>query len=278
MLRSNSTVRSINSAGLTVTSKMDLELPSISERYTSASQISRIATESWTERYVYCPSCGLDLTSYKQGMRVYDFYSSNCNEKFQLKSAAHPFSGGILGFEYQTTLNSILMDKQPSFILPHYNRQRWMVEDLSLIHRACVTTSCIIARRPLAATARRAGWQGCIISLNQIPRLGQIEVITKGVEREKSLVLEQWKKSETLLKAEPEYRGWLADILRCVEKCFSTFSLTNMYQFEAELAVKHPNNRNIRAKIRQQLQVLRDLGLVEFVSPGIYRYLGKQIK
>jgi type II restriction enzyme len=76
-----------------------------------------------------------------------------------------------------------------------------------------------------------------------------------------------------LLEAEPQARGWLADVLRCVERLYSTFTLENVYSFEVELAAKHPKNRNIRPKIRQQLQVLRDLGLVEFMTPGVYRRL-----
>jgi hypothetical protein len=33
----------------------------------------------------------------------------------------------------------------------------------------------------------------------------------------------------------------------------------------------HPANRHVRDKTRQQLQVLRDLGLVEFLGGGRYR-------
>jgi type II restriction enzyme len=38
--------------------------------------------------------------------------------------------------------------------------------------------------------------------------------------------------------------------------------------------VLHPQNRNIEAKIRQQLQMLRDHGLIEFLGNGRYRYSG----
>ncbi len=148
-----------------------------------------------------------------------------------------------------------------------------MVQDLSVVHRSCITESCIIPRVPLSARAERAGWQGCNISLGQVPQLGQIEVVNRGVIRDKPSILEQWKRSDSLLQVAPSARGWLADVLRCVEKLYSTFTLSNIYAFESELSQKHPNNRNIRPKIRQQLQLLRDHGLVEFVSPGVYRYL-----
>jgi type II restriction enzyme len=49
------------------------------------------------------------------------------------------------------------------------------------------------------------------------------------------------------------------------------FSLADVYAFESKLARLHPNNRHVRPKIRQQLQVLRDLGLLQFLGGGDYR-------
>lgn len=37
------------------------------------------------------------------------------------------------------------------------------------------------------------------------------------------------------------------------------------------LAKLHSKNRHVRDKIRQQLQVLRDLGLIDFLGFGSYR-------
>jgi hypothetical protein len=37
------------------------------------------------------------------------------------------------------------------------------------------------------------------------------------------------------------------------------------------LKAKHPSNHNVRAKIRQQLQFLRDKGVLDFVGRGQYR-------
>jgi type II restriction enzyme len=39
------------------------------------------------------------------------------------------------------------------------------------------------------------------------------------------------------------------------------------------LAKLHPHNAHVRDKIRQQLQVLRDLGLLEFLGGGSYYLL-----
>ena len=66
-------------------------------------------------------------------------------------------------------------------------------------------------------------------------------------------------------------RGWLMDVLACVNKIRDErFTLSEMYGFEAELQVRHPGNNNVRAKIRQQLQLLRDRGLLEFEGRGVY--------
>jgi type II restriction enzyme len=67
-------------------------------------------------------------------------------------------------------------------------------------------------------------------------------------------------------------RGWTLDVLRAIHALGKTeFSLQEVYALEDNLARLHPANRNIQPKIRQQLQVLRDMGLVNFLAPGSYR-------
>ena len=56
-----------------------------------------------------------------------------------------------------------------------------------------------------------------------------------------------------------EAKGWLLDVLVCVERIKKQeFSLDDVYGFEAYLQVKHTENHNVKAKIRQQLQFLRE--------------------
>lgn len=64
------------------------------------------------------------------------------------------------------------------------------------------------------------------------------------------------------------------DVLNCVNKIpVHVFSLEDMYSFEPELQNKHPENHNVKPKIRQQLQLLRDRGFIEFLGNGMYRKL-----
>lgn len=52
------------------------------------------------------------------------------------------------------------------------------------------------------------------------------------------------------------------------------FTLEQMYLFEILLKKIYPNNNHIRDKIRQQLQILREYGYVEFIDDqGRYRRL-----
>jgi hypothetical protein len=67
-------------------------------------------------------------------------------------------------------------------------------------------------------------------------------------------------------------RGWLIEMMKCVDQLGrSAFTLDEVYAFEDRLAAIYPGNNNIRPKIRQQLQELRDQGYLSFLGRGRYR-------
>ncbi|WP_341866834.1 hypothetical protein [Flavobacterium limicola] len=64
----------------------------------------------------------------------------------------------------------------------------------------------------------------------------------------------------------------MLDILNCIEQIKKqSFTLDELYTFENKLKIKYPNNNHIKDKIRQQLQFLRDKGLIEFNGRGNYK-------
>lgn len=69
--------------------------------------------------------------------------------------------------------------------------------------------------------------------------------------------------------------GWPNDVLQLIRELGkANFTLEDAYSLSDKLAALHPENKHIEDKIRQQLQVLRDAGLVEFVdNKGNYRLL-----
>jgi type II restriction enzyme len=110
------------------------------------------------------------------------------------------------------------------------------------------------------------------ILLGKVPEAGKIHIVQNGVIRPKETVLEEWQKTLFLRKQSLEARGWLLDVLKCVEALGKReFTLDEVYAFERHLAEIYPGNQNVRPKIRQQLQFLRDQGFIEFVSRGNYR-------
>lgn len=75
---------------------------------------------------------------------------------------------------------------------------------------------------------------------------------------------------------ESSLTGWTLRIFQyLVSIPKQEFTLNEVYRFEPDLHEMYPNNQNIRAKIRQQIQFLRDLGLIEFLTNAKYKKLWK---
>ncbi|MCS7068893.1 MAG: hypothetical protein NZN28_09745, partial [Meiothermus sp.] len=70
------------------------------------------------------------------------------------------------------------------------------------------------------------------------------------------------------------FGGWLELAVAGLEFVPAEFTLEQAYKALLPLAKRHyPRNKHPEAKIRQQLQRLRDLGVLEFMGRGIYRVI-----
>jgi len=70
--------------------------------------------------------------------------------------------------------------------------------------------------------------------------------------------------------------GWKLEVFKCISQIPSSiFNLNDVNKFEPQLKIIYPSNQHISDKIRQQLQYLRNLGLIEFLGNGNYRKLWK---
>jgi len=68
--------------------------------------------------------------------------------------------------------------------------------------------------------------------------------------------------------------GWKRSVFEALTELEGTeFALADVYRRAPRFAREYPDNENIEARIRQQLQMLRDLGLVMFLGGGRYRKL-----
>lgn len=203
-----------------------------------------------------------------------DFSCDSCEEIFQLKSQSRPFGSKVTDAAFEPMVERITSSSAPSFLFLHYIADRWLVRDLFFVPRFFLSHSVIERRRALAASARRAGWVGCNILLSSLPLDARIPAVHAGTPLPEETVRDAWRRFDFLRGEDPESRGWMADVLGCVRELRrSVFSLTEVYTFERRLSRLHPRNRNIRPKIRQQLQGLRDHGVLEFLGDGRYRVL-----
>ena len=245
----------------------------IAERYHSASQKSRVFTEAWVDNEAFCPNCGSSLDQFQKGRPVADFYCSKCYEEYELKSKKDSIGMKLVDGAYRTMLERLKSDNNPNLFLLNYDLQRFQIQNFFVVPKHFFVPEIIEQRKPLSETARRAGWVGCNILLKDIPLTGKIFYIKNGKVESREQILENWRKT-LFLREEKEVavKGWILDIMNCIDKIGKgEFSLNEVYAFEKPLEQKHPNNRHIKDKIRQQLQFLRDKGYLDFVARGKYR-------
>jgi len=255
---------------------MILDLPiEQAESYKSPSQVARVVTEAWALANMYCPACTANrLIDTANNTEAIDFVCRQCDCGFQLKAKSGAIGRKIVDAGYDAMMRSIAKNNLPHFLFLGYDRNRYTVNDLVLIPNFCLGPSAIEARKPLSATARRAGWVGCNIVLDFVPPEGRIPVISSGSIVSKTTVRNHFRQVKPLENLTAKMRGWTLDVLtvlRSLEK--REFTLKQAYSFEKVLSQMHPENRHVRAKIRQQLQVLRDLGYLQFIKRGYYRWV-----
>jgi type II restriction enzyme len=243
----------------------------LASKYKAGPQIARVLSEDWCARELYCPACDSDqLAGSRPNNPAIDFECAKCEQPFQLKSLRHWNPRKVVDAGYEAMLRAIHADRTPNLLLLQYSSS-WLVQNLLLIPRMFFSESVIEKRKPLGPNARRAGWVGCNILLGEIPSDGKIAMISAGVPVRKQLVREEFSRVKQLALLPPPVRGWALDVLQAVRQLGKTeFSLQELYAFEAKLKALHPRNQNVRPKIRQQLQVLRDLGLLRFGAKGNY--------
>jgi type II restriction enzyme len=241
--------------------------------YTSPSQSARAWTERWVSQQVYCPNCGNpNIAQYAANRPVADFCCKTCSEDYELKSQKSKFGTKVLDGAFGAMCRRLAATNNPNLLLLNYDLRQFGVTKLFVVPKHFFVREIIEELKPLAKTARRSGWIGCNILLNQIPESGKIFFVREGQLQDKGKVLDQWRKTLFLRDEGVEARGWLIEVMKCVEMVGKReFDLDSVYAFEDRLSRIYPQNRHVRQKIRQQLQVLRDRGYLDFVSRGYYR-------
>ncbi len=241
-------------------------------KYKSNSQKARFLTEEWAHRNVLCPGCGKSLERYVNNTPVADFYCLNCDEDYELKAVSKTIGKSISDGAYHTMIERLTSRSNPNLLLLQYDAECWSVKNLAAIPKYYFTPDIIRKRTPLSSTAKRAGWVGCNILVGEIPVAGKIHIISNQLIQPLEKILTAWSKTSFLKEIKNnETKGWLLQTMLCIDRIGKhEFQLTDIYEFEKTLSEVFPDNNHIKEKLRQQLQILRDRGYLDFVGGGVY--------
>lgn len=242
--------------------------------YTSNSQRARVVSEAWVLRNGYCLACKSDILSQTAAnTRTKDFICPECSHGYELKSKRGAFGTRITDGAFSAMTATIREGRTPSLLLLEYS-PTWEVRVLTAVHHSLITQDCIEKRKALGPTARRAGWTGCNIVLPRIALEGRIPLVIDGSALPREAPRTAFARLQFLSKMPAKRRGWAASLLNLLRQLPSDrFSLSDAYLFETHLAKQYPQNNNVRPKIRQQLQVLRDAGIIQFEARGMYKFI-----
>jgi hypothetical protein len=179
--------------------------------YNSGSQNARAWTEAWVRKWAYCPHCGnAKMSQFPNNTPVADFPCTSCSEEFELKSQKGRFGVKVADGAYKTKCERLAASNNPNLLLMNYDRKSLAVVNLFIVPKHFFVRDVIEERKPLAATARRAGWIGSNILLGKVPEIGKIHIVQNGIIRSKDDVLAEWQKTLFLRSESLETRGWLS--------------------------------------------------------------------
>lgn len=240
--------------------------------YESARQQARVASEAWALENLFCPNCPSNsVKDFPANTPAKDFVCPRCDSLFQLKSRRGRFGRKISDAAYSKMIAAIAEDATPNLVALEYAVPSWRISNLFVIPHFAFSPSMIEKRKPLGAHAQRHGWVGCNLLLDAVAPDARISYITDGKPVSPKTVREQFAALRPLEKISVAQRGWTLDVLNAVRSLNRPdFTLADVYAFEKRLSALHPNNRHVRDKIRQQLQVLRDAELLDFTRRGAY--------
>lgn len=244
----------------------------IAKQYKSNTQKIRVMSEHWVGKNMFCPCCGNPhIMKLENNRPVADFQCENCGEIYELKSRGRKTGKKIPDGAYTTMMERIVSMDNPNLFILNYS-SNLQVTNLMLVPKFFFVSDIIEKRRSLSPGARRAGWVGCNILFSNIPEQGKIEIIENQNACNIDDIVNEYARIRKLQTNNIDSRGWLFDVLNCINSIpTSEFYLADVYRFTQELQRKHMDNHNVEAKIRQQLQFLRDKGFLEFLDRGHYR-------
>lgn len=251
---------------------------SVGAAYHGPTQRSRRMSEAWALQNLYCVACSSNsLQAHAPNRAVEDFHCPRCARQLQVKAKAGKIGKTVINSAYEKKATAIQANRAPDYCFLGYDHKELLVHDAIWVPGHFMTLSVISKKNPVRAEKRRAGWVGSYIHLDRVPREGKIAVVADGAIVPRKQVRMKFAETSFVARLPWQKRGWVTDVLACLDRLDlrrgAQFGNADVYACDAWLAKLHPANKNIRPKIRQQLQVLQVHGIVRRVRPGLYEKL-----
>lgn len=162
----------------------------VAARFVSAAQAARVALETWASFNLYCLNCERDeLDQLPDNTPVADFECAVCESRYQLKGKNGRLGKKLPGAAYRPTLEAIRAGTMPEYVLVEFDTRFATVVFVDAFPGRLLTEDRVEPRKPLSASARRAGWQGCNII---IEGLDSVRIVAPaGLDRNN--VRERWR-------------------------------------------------------------------------------------
>ena len=145
--------------------------------------------------WAYCPHCGhARISSFPNNSPLADFFCTSCNEEFQLKSQKGKFGTRVVDGAFKTKCERLAASNNPNLFLMNYDLKSLAVVNFFIVPKHFFVREIIEERKPLAATARRAGWIGSNILLNRVPESGRFISCRTGLFAPRNWCLQNGKR------------------------------------------------------------------------------------
>jgi type II restriction enzyme len=230
------------------------------------SQPGRVVPEFWGEQNLYCPNCSSPkLERLTPLAEASDLGCPKCKFRFHIRGQKARFGHTLVDGAYDVAMRSIRSEDGVSYFFVHYDLATWAVRDVLLVPHFAISPSAIV---------KRARGKDCSFALDRIPPDARITIVTtispSGAGDTECIMIsrveevrEKFRRLKPLADIPASRRGWALDVLNVVRRLRKDeFTSADVYAHARELKQLRPGKGDVRNKIRQQLHVLRDAGLL----------------
>lgn len=237
-------------------------------------QATKMLTEHWTANNIFCPSCWSALLQHATNKPCNDLFCRNCNENFELKASRWKLSTTIQAWAYDASIQALNEGPINLFVLKYSDD--FTITNFLVVPKYFFTQDIIEKRNEAKVKQKNWNirlWTWGVIRFDRIPESWKIHYISNGTYKTRTEILNAWKWIKFLEEENDKWKGWIFEIMRCIELMWKVeFTPIELYNKFSDMLIKqYPQNNNIAAKIRQQLQDLERVGYIERISKWIYR-------